>query len=78
MPGSPMPLVPQIACPWPIAGVQLLVLHHMPARRKLLKRFTALLKPGGSLILTELCSHARAGLRDTCGDLWLGFDQLGP
>lgn len=53
-----------------------MVLHHMPAPAEALKRFTQLLKPGGSLILTELCSHDQSWVRDTCGDLWLGFDQL--
>jgi ArsR family transcriptional regulator len=53
-----------------------MVLHHMPAPADALKRFTSLLKPGGSLILTELCSHDQSWVRDTCGDLWLGFDQL--
>ncbi len=52
-----------------------MVLHHMPAPAEALKRFTRLLKPGGSLILTELCSHDQSWVRDTCGDLWLGFDQ---
>lgn len=53
-----------------------MVLHHMPAPAEALKRFARLIKPGGSLILTELCSHNQSWVRDTCGDLWLGFDQL--
>ncbi|WP_394240426.1 ArsR/SmtB family transcription factor [Halopseudomonas laoshanensis] len=53
-----------------------MVLHHMPAPAEALKRFASLMKPGGSLILTELCSHNQSWVRDTCGDLWLGFDQL--
>jgi ArsR family transcriptional regulator len=52
-----------------------MVLHHMPAPAEALKRFAALLKPGGSLVLTELCSHDQSWVRDSCGDLWLGFDQ---
>jgi ArsR family transcriptional regulator len=52
-----------------------MVLHHMPAPAEALNRFSQLLKPGGSLILTELCSHDQSWVRDTCGDLWLGFDQ---
>ncbi|MGI3129499.1 ArsR/SmtB family transcription factor [Halopseudomonas pachastrellae] len=52
-----------------------MVLHHMPAPADALKRFAALLKPGGSLVLTELCSHDQSWVRDSCGDLWLGFDQ---
>jgi len=52
-----------------------MVLHHMPAPAEALKRFADLLKPGGSLVLTELCSHDQSWVRDSCGDLWLGFDQ---
>ncbi len=66
--------------PQPLAPADCLVcnmvLHHMPAPAEALKRFTSLIKPGGSLILTELCSHNQSWVRDTCGDLWLGFDQL--
>lgn len=52
-----------------------MVLHHMPAPAEALKRLAALLKPGGSLVLTELCSHDQSWVRDTCGDLWLGFER---
>ena len=52
-----------------------MVLHHMPAPAEALKRFADLLKPGGSLVLTELCGHDQSWVRDTCGDLWLGFDK---
>lgn len=52
-----------------------MVLHHMPAPAEALQRFARLLKPGGSLVLTELCRHDQVWVRETCGDLWLGFDQ---
>lgn len=52
-----------------------MVLHHMPAPAEALQRFARLLKPGGSLVLTELSSHDQSWVRETCGDLWLGFDQ---
>jgi SAM-dependent methyltransferase/DNA-binding transcriptional ArsR family regulator len=52
-----------------------MVLHHMPAPADALQRFARLLKPGGSLVLTELCRHDQVWVRETCGDLWLGFDQ---
>lgn len=65
--------------PLPIAEVDCLVcnmvLHHMPAPAEAIKRFASLLKPGASLVLTELCSHDQVWVRDSCGDLWLGFDQ---
>lgn len=68
-------LAAQSALPLADCVVCNMVLHHMPAPAEALKRFTRLLKPGGSLILTELCSHDQSWVRDTCGDLWLGFDQ---
>ncbi len=52
-----------------------MVLHHMPAPAEAISRFAERLKPGGSLVLTELCRHDQVWVRDTCGDLWLGFDQ---
>ncbi|MFA5677380.1 MAG: metalloregulator ArsR/SmtB family transcription factor [Pseudomonas sp.] len=52
-----------------------MVLHHMPAPAEALKRFADLLKPGGTLVLTELCRHDQSWVQDTCGDLWLGFEQ---
>ena len=52
-----------------------MVLHHMPAPGEALKRFADLLKPGASLVLTELCRHDQSWVQDTCGDLWLGFEQ---
>ena len=35
----------------------------------------SLLQPGGSLLVTELCSHNQSWAREACGDLWLGFEQ---
>src|SRR5690606_9726428 len=32
-------------------------------------------KAGGSLLISELCSHDQSWTREACGDLWLGFDQ---
>lgn len=52
-----------------------MVLHHMPAPADALQQLAAYLKPGGRLVLTELCRHDQSWVRDACGDLWLGFDQ---
>ncbi|WP_092383080.1 ArsR/SmtB family transcription factor [Halopseudomonas salegens] len=52
-----------------------MVLHHMPAPADALQQLAGFLKPGGRLVLTELCRHDQSWVRDTCGDLWLGFDQ---
>ncbi|MCJ8170403.1 ArsR/SmtB family transcription factor [Atopomonas sediminilitoris] len=52
-----------------------MVLHHLPAPAEALQQLSRLLKPGASLLLTELCPHDQAWARDACGDLWLGFEQ---
>ena len=35
----------------------------------------SLLQPGGSLLVTDLCSHNQNWAKEACGDLWLGFEQ---
>jgi len=52
-----------------------MVLHHFAAPAEALKQMAALLQPGGSLLVTELCSHNQSWAREACGDLWLGFEQ---
>lgn len=51
-----------------------MVLHHTPSPASLLADIGFSLKPGGVLLLTELCRHDQSWTRDACGDLWLGFD----
>jgi ArsR family transcriptional regulator len=52
-----------------------MVLHHFAAPAEALKQLARLVKPGGSLLVTELCSHDQSWARTACGDLWLGFEQ---
>ncbi|MDX5371693.1 MAG: metalloregulator ArsR/SmtB family transcription factor [Pseudomonadaceae bacterium] len=52
-----------------------MVLHHFAAPAEALKQLARLVKPSGSLLITELCSHDQSWARTACGDLWLGFDQ---
>lgn len=52
-----------------------MVLHHLPAPASALEHITHAVKPGGSLILSELCAHDQAWAQQACGDLWLGFEQ---
>jgi len=52
-----------------------LVLHHFAAPAEALKRLARQVKSGGSLLITELCSHNQSWARQACGDLWLGFEQ---
>ena len=52
-----------------------MVLHHFAAPADALSLLARLVKPGGSLLLTELCRHDQDWAKQACGDLWLGFDQ---
>jgi ubiquinone/menaquinone biosynthesis C-methylase UbiE/DNA-binding transcriptional ArsR family regulator len=50
-----------------------MVLHHTPEPSRTLAEAAATLKPGGVLLITELCEHGQGWARESCGDLWLGF-----
>lgn len=52
-----------------------MVLHHLAAPGEAMKHLARLVNPGGSLLITELCSHDQSWAREACGDLWLGFEQ---
>jgi ubiquinone/menaquinone biosynthesis C-methylase UbiE/DNA-binding transcriptional ArsR family regulator len=51
-----------------------MVLHHVPSPADMVQDVAALLSPGGSFFLAELCRHDQTWARDACGDLWLGLD----
>jgi hypothetical protein len=57
----------------PIWSVINMVLHHTPDPSRTLAEAAATLKPGGVLLITELCEHGQGWARESCGDLWLGF-----
>jgi DNA-binding transcriptional ArsR family regulator/precorrin-6B methylase 2 len=52
-----------------------MVLHHFIDPAGAVAHLAGHLKPGGSLLVTELCSHNQSWAREACGDLWLGFEQ---
>lgn len=51
-----------------------MVLHHIPAPVEVFREARRLLNPGGVLLLVELISHNQDWVRESCGDLWLGFE----
>ncbi len=51
-----------------------MVLHHTPDPGQILKDAAASLAPGGVVLVTDLCHHDQGWARESCGDLWLGFD----
>ena len=55
------------------AAVVNMVLHHAAAPEALVRDTALLLRPGGELIISDLCPHDQAWAREHCGDLWLGF-----
>jgi ubiquinone/menaquinone biosynthesis C-methylase UbiE/DNA-binding transcriptional ArsR family regulator len=52
-----------------------MVLHHFSDPALALCQLAKRVKAGGSLLVTELCSHDQGWAREACGDLWLGFEQ---
>ncbi|MBC3438490.1 metalloregulator ArsR/SmtB family transcription factor [Pseudomonas sp. BW16M2] len=52
-----------------------MVLHHFSDPAQALRLLARRVKAGGSLLVTELCSHDQGWAREACGDLWLGFEQ---
>jgi ArsR family transcriptional regulator len=51
-----------------------MVLHHTPSPADIFMDVSAALKPKGALLVTDLCSHDQDWARQSCGDLWLGFE----
>lgn len=50
-----------------------MVLHHTASPASVVRDLASALRPGGLLVLTDLCAHAQQWTREACGDLWLGF-----
>lgn len=50
-----------------------MVLHHVSAPATIFYQAAALLRPGGSLLVSELSAHDQSWVQQSCGDLWLGF-----
>ena len=51
-----------------------MVLHHLPSPSRVFHSARELMKPGGQLLIADLCSHDQDWTRHICGDLWLGFE----
>lgn len=52
-----------------------MVLHHVAAPAEAFAQAARLLRPGGVLLVIDLCRHHQDWVRDSCGDLWLGFEE---
>ena len=51
-----------------------MVLHHNPTPAEIIADCAQLLKINGVLIITELCAHDQEWAKQSCGDIWLGFE----
>ena len=51
-----------------------MVLHHTPSPAEIFQDVAMRLAPDGVVLVTDLCSHDQSWARETCGDLWLGFE----
>ena len=51
-----------------------MVLHHVPSPADVFEDCAKLLKANGALIVADLCRHDQDWAKNSCGDLWLGFD----
>ncbi|WP_101758531.1 metalloregulator ArsR/SmtB family transcription factor [Oceanicoccus sp. KOV_DT_Chl] len=50
-----------------------MVLHHTPSPADIFFDLAKLLRKDGQLFVTDLCSHDQEWVKESCGDLWLGF-----
>jgi len=55
------------------AAFATLVLHHAPDPRAAVREMARVLRPGGTLVIVDLCAHGHEWLREEQGDAWLGF-----
>jgi ubiquinone/menaquinone biosynthesis C-methylase UbiE len=51
-----------------------MVTHHLASPAVAFISAWKLLRPGGCLLVVDLCPHDQDWTRDACGDLWLGFE----
>jgi len=51
-----------------------MVLHHNPTPAEIISDCAKLLNENGVLIITDLCAHDQEWARESCGDIWLGFE----
>jgi ubiquinone/menaquinone biosynthesis C-methylase UbiE len=52
-----------------------MVLHHIASTASTFEDAAALLEPSGFLLIVDLSTHDQDWVRESCGDLWLGFDD---
>jgi len=56
------------------AVVMNMVLHHVPAPAEIFSDLFDILKASGVLVVCDLSHHNQEWAKESCGDLWLGFE----
>lgn len=51
-----------------------MVLHHTPSPAKIIAAVARLMPAQAVLLICELSHHQQSWVRESCGDIWLGFD----
>jgi ArsR family transcriptional regulator len=51
-----------------------MVLHHISAPAEIFYDLANVIATNGHLYVTDLCSHDQAWAKESCGDVWLGFE----
>lgn len=62
------------AMPFANCVVTNMVLHHTPSPADIFHHASEVLSSNGALLVTDLCRHDQQWARESCGDLWLGFE----
>jgi ArsR family transcriptional regulator len=52
-----------------------MVLHHLPSPANIFSNVAGMLNPLGYFLTVDLAQHDQAWVCESCGDLWLGFDE---
>jgi len=52
-----------------------MVLHHVASPQAALSKLADVLATEGYLLIADLCLHSQDWVRESCGDVWLGFDS---
>ncbi len=52
-----------------------MVLHHAEDPEAMLREIARVVKPGGTVVITDEVEHSYAWMREEHADVWLGFDR---